>query len=355
MPKALAITRADHTASELREVATRSNDADATRRMLALALVLEGYKRGEAGKLCGMDRQTLRDWVLRYNAEGIAGLCNRIAAGPKPRLNPDQEAAVAELVRKGPDLAVDGVVRWRRVDLARVIKARFNVILAERSVGDAAPSRLSAAVGAAATSATGPGGAGDTQKNFADLVKAVIPEHASEKPIELWWQDEARVGQQGTLTRVWAERGSRPAAPRDQRREWAYIFGAVCPRRDIGAALVLPYANAEAMNLHLEEIGSQVTPGSHAVLLLDGAGWHQTGGKLRVPKNISLLHPPPYSPELNPVENIWQFLRQNHLGNRVFESYAAIVDACCAAWNALVAEPGRITSITTRHWASVIT
>src|SRR3979411_1255787 len=107
MPKALAITRADHTASELREAATRSNDADATRRMLALALVLEGYKRGEAGKLCGMDRQTLRDWVLRYNAEGIAGLCNRIAAGPKPRLTPQQEAAVAELVRKGPDLAVE--------------------------------------------------------------------------------------------------------------------------------------------------------------------------------------------------------------------------------------------------------
>src|SRR3984893_7602837 len=135
MPEALAITRADHTASELREVATRSNDADATRRMLALALVLEGYKRGEAGKLCGMDRQTLRDWVLRCNAEGIAGLCNRIAAGPKPRLTPEQEATVAERVRKGPDLAKHGVVRWRRVDLARVIKTRFNVILAERSVG----------------------------------------------------------------------------------------------------------------------------------------------------------------------------------------------------------------------------
>src|ERR1700730_7881026 len=220
---------------------------------------------------------------------------------------------------------------------------------------DAAPPRLSAAVGATATSPTGSCGAEGAQKNFADLVKAAIPEHAREKPIELWWQDEARVGQQGTLTRVWAERGSRPPAPRDQRREWAYIFGAVCPRRDIGAALVLPYANAHAINLHLEEISCQVTQGSHAVLLLDGAGWHQTGGKLRVPKNVSLLHPPPYSPELHPVENIWQFLRQNHLGNRVFESYAAIVDACCAAWNALVAEPGRITSITTRHWASVIT
>ncbi len=103
--------------------------------MLALALVLEGYQRGEAGKLCGMDRQTLRDWVLRYNAEGVVGLCNRMAAGPKPRLAPEQEALVAELVRKGPDPVVDGVVRWRRVDLARVIKTRFGVTLAERSVG----------------------------------------------------------------------------------------------------------------------------------------------------------------------------------------------------------------------------
>ena len=135
MPKALAITRDDFTAAELREAAARSNDADATRRMLALALVLEGYQRGEAGKLCGMDRQTLRDWVLRYNAEGVAGLCNRMAAGPKPRLTPEQEAHVAELVRKGPDPVVDGVVRWRRVDLARVIKTRFDVSLAERSVG----------------------------------------------------------------------------------------------------------------------------------------------------------------------------------------------------------------------------
>ena len=102
------------------------------------------------------------------------------------------------------------------------------------------------------------------------------------------------------MTRVWAERGSRPPAPRDQRHEWAYLFGAVCPRRDIGAALVLPYANAQAMNLHLEEISCQVTHGSHAVLLLDGAGWHQTGEKLRIPGNISLLQLPSYSPELNP-------------------------------------------------------
>ncbi len=155
------------------------------------------------------------------------------------------------------------------------------------------------------------------------------------------------------MTRIWAARGSRPRAPRDQRYDWAYLFGAVCPARDAGAALVLPVADGEMMNLHLAEISRNVTPGSHAVLLLDGAGWHQAGSKLNVPHNISLLKLPAYSPELNPVENIWQYLRQNQLSNRVFESYDAIVDACCEAWNALTAEPGRIQSIATRQWASV--
>lgn len=108
------------------------------------------------------------------------------------------------------------------------------------------------------------------------------------------------------------------------------------------------------MTLHLAEISRHVAPGAHAVVTLDGAGWHQTGGKLRVPDNISLLPLPPYSPELNPVENIWQFLRQNQLSNRVFDSYDAILDACCDAWNALINDPARITSIATRHWAQVI-
>ncbi|SFL15686.1 transposase, partial [Falsiroseomonas stagni] len=90
-----------------------------------------------------------------------------------------------------------------------------------------------------------------------------------------------------------------------------------------------------------------------AVITLDGAGWHQTGGKLQVPENISLLPLPPYSPELNPVENVWQFLRQNQLSNRVYETYDAIVDACCDAWNALINDPSRITSIATRDYAQV--
>ncbi len=135
MPAAVAITRKDYTAAELRRAATRTKDADAARRTLALAHVMDGKSRGEAAAVCGMDRQTLRDWVHRYNAEGLDGLSDRSAPGARPRLSSAQEAEVAELVRQGPNLAEHGVVRWRRADLARVIKQRFGVTLAERSVG----------------------------------------------------------------------------------------------------------------------------------------------------------------------------------------------------------------------------
>ena len=118
--------------------------------------------------------------------------------------------------------------------------------------------------------------------------------------------------------------------------------------------LLLPYANTYAMNLHLTEISALVTPGAHCVLTVDGAGWHQLGGQLVLPSNISLLHLPPYSPELNPVENIWQFLRQNFLSNRVFATYRDIVDACCDAWNALMAMPDRIRSIASRDYAKAV-
>ena len=132
---AVLLRRMDLDAFGLRRAASRSKDAAASRRMLALALVLEGRSRTEAAQACGMDRQTLRDWVHRYNEEGLAGLSDLRSPGPTPRLTQAQQAQVAEWVRQGPDLAEHGVVRWRRIDLARLIWQRFGVVLAERSVG----------------------------------------------------------------------------------------------------------------------------------------------------------------------------------------------------------------------------
>lgn len=136
--------------------------------------------------------------------------------------------------------------------------------------------------------------------------------------------------------------------PADQRYANAYLFGAICPLRGTGAALVLPHANSDAMQLHLDEISRAVAPGAHAVV--DRAGWHRSHS-LTLPRNLSIILLPPRSPELNPVENIWQYLRQNGLSNRVFEDYQAILDAACAAWNKLLKQPRAIMSIGIRDWA----
>lgn len=135
MGAAVEITRRDVTPAELRAAAGRAKDGRLARRMLAIALVLEGADRKSAAESCGMDRQTLRDWVHRYNAAGLAGLANRVGGGRKPRLSPEQKAELAVWIEAGPDPETDGVVRWRCADLRRRIEAEFGVVLHERSVG----------------------------------------------------------------------------------------------------------------------------------------------------------------------------------------------------------------------------
>ena len=167
------------------------------------------------------------------------------------------------------------------------------------------------------------------------------------KRVEVWLQDEARVGQQGTLTRVWAERGSRPTAVKQTEYEWAYLFAAVNPLTGANSALIAPTVNTHYMNEHLRFIGREAGPDAHVVLVLDQAGWHMAKA-LRVPANVTLLHLPPYSPELNGAERIWGYLRSHYLSNRVYKDYDEIFEAVKAAWNALDAE--RLKSLTRTEW-----
>jgi transposase len=159
-----------------------------------------------------------------------------------------------------------------------------------------------------------------------------------------------RIGQRGTLTRIWARKGTRPRIVRQQKSESAYIFGAFCPEQDSSVGLVLPHANTQTMHLHLKTISDAVPVGRHAVLVLDQAGWHTTS-KLPLFHNLSLLSLPAYSPELNPAEQVWQQLRDRHLANRCFKDYDHIVDACCDAWNKFTTIPGAIRSLCSRKWA----
>ena len=255
---AVAISRTDLSAAELRVSAAHMKDARPARRALAIAAVLEGASREDAARSMGMDRQTLRDWVRRYNDNGLDGLYDLQAPGREPALTEAQEQELIRWVEAGSELERDGVVRWRRVDLRDRILREFGIGMHERTVGKLLEKhdycRLTVRP---QHPKSDPVAQQAFKADFTDLVRTTIPPEAAGKPIEIWWQDEARVGQQGTLTRIWAKRGSRPRALPDQRRNSAYLFGAICPCRRVGAAVVMAAANTESMNAHLKEISSQ--------------------------------------------------------------------------------------------------
>jgi hypothetical protein len=180
------------------------------------------------------------------------------------------------------------------------------------------------------------------------VLKRIAATHKG-KRIRLFFQDEARIGQKGRVCHIWWKRGQRPPGLCDQRFIFAYIFAAVEPGTDNAFALMMPHANTEAMQEFLDQFSETIADDEHVAMMLDQAGWH-AANDLRVPANITPIPLPSYSPELNPVERLWLYLKQRFLSHRLLDDYDAIVDAACAAWNRLVAETGRITSLCSYPW-----
>ena len=149
---------------------------------------------------------------------------------------------------------------------------------------------------------------------------------------------------------MWAIKGTRPRVIRQQQFNYTYIFGAVCPSRDEAVGLIMPYANTDTMQIHLEHISVKIPEGRHAVIVLDQAGWH-TSKKLKQFNNMTLVSLPPYSPELNPTEQVWEQLKKRELSNRCFKNEEDIVDACCTAWNNFTDEEGAVKNLCSRDWA----
>lgn len=170
-------------------------------------------------------------------------------------------------------------------------------------------------------------------------------------PVQVWLQDELRIGQQGTLTTVWAETGSRPTAVRQSEYEWCYLFGAACPSTGASSALLAPSVNTHYMNRHLRFIGEEAREQAgrdvHVLLVLDGAGWHGSNA-LVVPQNVTLLPLPPYSPEFNGMERVWAWMRSHDLSNRVFADYDEVLELTKASWLRLT--PDRLMSLTATDW-----
>ena len=157
------------------------------------------------------------------------------------------------------------------------------------------------------------------------------------------------MGNKGRVCYRWWRRGERAPGIRQIGYQWAYIFSAVRPATGEDFTLVLPSVNAKVMDLFLTHFADTLDQDAHAVMMLDGAAWHDARA-LTVPDNVTLALLPPYSPELNPVERVWLYLRERFLSLRVLDDTEAIIDACCKAWNALTAEPNRIQSLSAYPW-----
>jgi transposase len=170
-----------------------------------------------------------------------------------------------------------------------------------------------------------------------------------DKRVEVWWQDEARFGQQGTLTRVWAPVGSRPRAVKQTQYDYLYVLGAVCPATGKTAGLLAPNLNTNTVNAFFEQLSREIDPGVHVVLVWDQAGYH-TAAALKVPSNVTLLRLPPKSPELNPVENLWHYLRSHYWSNRCYGNYDALRAAACDAWQHICLNEELIKSVCAVPW-----
>jgi len=180
-------------------------------------------------------------------------------------------------------------------------------------------------------------------------LRALIPETISLDKVDVWSQDEARVGQQGSLCRIWARRGTRPRKVKQRQFISTYIYAAACHKTGASCALILPYANSGIMNIFLVELSQKVPDGRHIALIVDNAGWH-IAKALSIPDNITLIPLPPYAPELNAMEQIWEWLRNHYLSNQCYENYDQIVEQACKAWNAISDDKATIKSIMHRDW-----
>src|SRR3954464_5825362 len=306
--------RPDYDAAQLWALAKATRDAGQSRRLLALAEIYDGGSRTKAARIGGVGLQTLRDWVVRFNARGPAGLIDGKAPGNARKLNESQRQALVNIVERGPMPAIHGVVRWRLKDLTLWVWEEFQISLSETTL-----SRELRGLGYRKLSARPRHYAQNPEA--CELFKKVSPPpwrrsgRASRRALRSSCggrtrPGSARVGQKNKIARRWARRGTRPRAPQDQRTSSVYIFGAICPQQGKGAALVMPRCDTQAMSLHLAEVAQAVAPGAHGVMLMDRAGWHRAKD-LVVPDNLTLVLLPARAPELNPVENIWQFLRDN--------------------------------------------
>jgi transposase len=308
-----------HTPEQLHHLAQAIPQKRLWRRAQAVVLAKQGRTAQDIADALGCSLKAVKNWVAQYNRGGIEALHERPRGGRPPRLDPQEYPRLKQRL-DAPPRPEDGVCTFRGHDVQRILGEEFGAPMSLQAVYDLLH-RLgyNDLMPRPHHEDANP----EVQEFFkeivADQIGAIADCHPGEE-VRVYFQDEARFGTQGTITRVWARKGSRPRAVRQNGREWLYVMIAVCAATGGASALIMPELNTAVVNLFLEQFARELPAGVHAVLIWDGAGFHN-GGDLLVPAGVSLIRLPPYSPELNPVENLWHYLRSHHWSNRMYEGY----------------------------------
>jgi transposase len=317
-------------------------------KLLTLHHFQGGKSFQELAELVLADERTIKVWIDSFCDFDYEGLIEKTGRGRNPRLPPTEEESFKDALLEVQQARQGG--RTTASEIQDLLSEKFDCCYSLSGVYSLLD-RLNLVW--ISGRSQHPKSSLEAMEQF----KAIFPEEMNKiqqqvgsNKIEVWWQDESRIGQQGSLSRVWATKGTRPRVVRQRQFLSTYIFGAVCPDRDIGCALVLPQCNSGMMQMHLDQISKEVAEGFHAIILMDRASWHTTE-TLNIPANITLMPLPPYSPELNPMEQVWQQLRKIKLSNSNYKDYESIVQSCCDAWNTFCDEEGNIQNLCTRNWA----
>ena len=319
---------------ELKRLERIEKDADRARRMRIVILGIEGWTAPSIAMAVGLSRRICQRWVARYNAEGLDGLADRRGQEPGPPLTPEQEEAFRQRVETGAT-DEDSVCSLRGKDFRRILAEEFNLLRSLPSVY-----WLLHQLGYSYLRPRpqhrklNPETVEEFKRSWPERIEKIAAEHLG-KRLRVYFQDESRFGQQGTNTNVWAKKGSRPTAVRQTEYEYLWVLGAVCPETGHAEGLLSPQLNTKIINSFLELFAKTIPEGEHAVMVWDGAGFHRAK-TLVVPENITLVELPPYSPELNPIENLWHYLKSHFWSNRAYKDYDALEQAAMTAWREAV-------------------
>jgi putative transposase len=327
----------------LQEAARPRRNTPMWPRMQAVILAKQGDSAVQIARSLGRSRRAVQAWIAAYNRGGLEALEDRPRPGRPPILPRHREGPFLERI-DAPPRPEDQVCTLRVVDIRRILEQEFAARYSLSGVGKLLHRLNYNDLMPRPQHEDADEGLQEIFKEVVlDQVQAIREDHPDQE-IQLWHQDEARFGQQGTITRIWARRGSRPRRVRQNGRASLYVLTAVCAATGAATGLIMPELNTAVVNLFLEQFSRQLAPGVHAVLLWDNAGYHISKG-LVVPANVSLIGLLPYSPELNPVENLWHYLRAHYWSHGVYPDYDALLAVATETWRKVCLDPEKIRSI----------